>query len=487
MAGLLSLFQNPEQAGMLGISTGLLNAGGPSRIPVSFGQAMGSSLLQGNELQQAARKANLSADYLNAQTHHIATQDKLTEEKLRQAAENDATVKAILQKAGLLPSDQTAPVSQPGVSSLPGIAAGQSNPAPTAGQPASGGFPLNPSQIAALRLAGQPDLTPMYNAAQPNAQISQGVIIDKKTGKVLGTTPQVNRQGLTTQVVQNPDGSWSTVVTKGSEAALREQERIKQQEAAAYDLVNVPDIRGGYVQMTRQQAADLYSGRVAPQPVQSPATPAQAPQTATPPAPSVTPTLGTQPPPQQIAGQKALNEQFAKDYATWTMGAGADAAKQLAQLQDVVTRLKDVQKGKGPRLGLTGPTLGSMPDKVLNYIDPQAVSTRERVEEVIQRSLRTILGAAFTENEGKRLIARAYNPSQPEKENQIRVQRLLTQLKEAFNAKQSAIKYFQKNGTLEGWQGKLYSMSDFNPEGEAKPSVAPDSAFKVLGSRPAGG
>ena len=127
------------------------------------------------------------------------------------------------------------------------------------------------------------------------------------------------------------------------------------------------------------------------------------------------------------------------------------------------------------------------PTSVLNFVNPKAVSTQERVAEVVQRSLRAILGAQFTENEGVRLIARAYNPSQPESENKIRVQRLLTQLKEAYKAKQSASAYFQKHGTLEGWQGKLYSISDFNPEGPAKPSVAPDNAFKVLGSRPAGG
>ena len=158
------------------------------------------------------------------------------------------------------------------------------------------------------------------------------------------------------------------------------------------------------------------------------------------------------------AGGKAVDEQFAKDYVTFTTGGGADAARQISQLQDVTKALAQ------PGNELTGPLVGRVPDAVRAFTNPQAIAMRERVEEVVQRSLRAILGAQFTENEGKRLIERAYNPTQPPQENAIRVQRLMTQLDQAFKAKQDAVAYFQKNGTLEGWQGKLYSISDFAPE-----------------------
>lgn len=161
---------------------------------------------------------------------------------------------------------------------------------------------------------------------------------------------------------------------------------------------------------------------------------------------------------RQTAAGKAVDEQFAKDYVAFTSGGGAqDAAKQLAQLEDVT---KMLQEGNH----LTGPVRGMLPDTVRNITNPEAVEARERVEEVVQRSLRAILGAQFTENEGKRLIARAYNPSLPESENLIRVNRLLTQLHQAFDAKQSASRYFEQNGTLAGWKGKLPSISDFNPD-----------------------
>ena len=161
---------------------------------------------------------------------------------------------------------------------------------------------------------------------------------------------------------------------------------------------------------------------------------------------------------RQTAGGKTVDEAFGKDYVSWTTGMGADAAKQLGQLGDVTKALQQ------PGANLTGPWLGHTPDFVKSFTNPQSIAMRERVEEVVQRSLRAILGAQFTEKEGERLIARAYNPNQPEAENAVRVNRLYTQLQQAFQAKQDAAKYYQANGTLQGWNGKLYSISDFEPD-----------------------
>lgn len=162
---------------------------------------------------------------------------------------------------------------------------------------------------------------------------------------------------------------------------------------------------------------------------------------------------------RQRAGGKATDEAFAKDYVSFTQGGAQDAAKQLSQLQEVSAALKQ------PGADLTGPIRGSAPDFVQKFTSAgqKAIAMRERVEEVVQRSLRAVLGAQFTENEGARLIARAYNPSLSESENAVRVDRLLTQLQQAYATKQDAARYFEKNGTLQGWQGKLPSAADFDP------------------------
>lgn len=161
-------------------------------------------------------------------------------------------------------------------------------------------------------------------------------------------------------------------------------------------------------------------------------------------------------------GRKKADEAFGEEYATFRAGGGyADAVKQMEQLDDVLTEL---ESGKN----LTGPLTGSVPDSVLKFTNPEAISAREKVEEVVQRNLRLILGAQFTEKEGERLIKRAYNPNLSEAENAQRVRRLLGQMRTALQAKQDAADYFEQNGTLTGWRGKRYSFSDFAKAIEGK-------------------
>lgn len=157
-------------------------------------------------------------------------------------------------------------------------------------------------------------------------------------------------------------------------------------------------------------------------------------------------------------GQKAVDTEFAKDYAAYTAGGGfADVRKQLDQLAGVTKKLKSGQN-------LTGPVIGRVPDLIGAWTNPDAIATREAVGEVVQRSLRQVLGAQFTEKEGERLIARAYNPALPEVENRKRVARLRIQLTQAAKAKDNAVRYFEKHGTLKGWKGRLPSLGDFDPE-----------------------
>lgn len=157
-------------------------------------------------------------------------------------------------------------------------------------------------------------------------------------------------------------------------------------------------------------------------------------------------------------GQKAVDQEFAKDYVAYTAAGGfADVRKQLNQLKGVTAKLKSGQN-------LTGPVIGRVPDMIGAWTNPGAIATREAVGEVVQRSLRQVLGAQFTEKEGERLIARAYNPALPEIENRKRVARLRIQLTQAAQAKDQAVRYFEKHGTLKGWKGRLPSLGDFDPE-----------------------
>lgn len=167
-------------------------------------------------------------------------------------------------------------------------------------------------------------------------------------------------------------------------------------------------------------------------------------------------------------GQTQVDKEFAKEYVKWNASGGyADTQKQIGQL-------KEAQAALESGANITGPAVGRVPDWMRNIVNPESIETREAVEEVVQRNLREVLGAQFTEKEGERLIKRAYNDNLSEAENAKRVGRLITQIETAARQKADAMSYFEKNGTLSGWEGSLPTMSDFtsiNFDGTADASI----------------
>ncbi|MBL4680856.1 MAG: hypothetical protein JKY88_09055 [Pseudomonadales bacterium] len=166
-------------------------------------------------------------------------------------------------------------------------------------------------------------------------------------------------------------------------------------------------------------------------------------------------------------GEGKADEKFGDEYQKWITGGFADVQKSISQLEDVSKALGE------PDANLTGPTIGRTPDLLLERINPQSIATREAIEEIVQRNLRLILGAQFTEKEGTRLIKRAYNPNLSETENKKRVDRLLMQIKTAAEAKQASVDYFAKHGTLKGWAGHTPQLKDFDPDKQTSETARP--------------
>lgn len=162
--------------------------------------------------------------------------------------------------------------------------------------------------------------------------------------------------------------------------------------------------------------------------------------------------------PSFTPGETAVDKAYAKTYESDIINGGlADAEKNLAALKSVQSALTD-KNGKN----LTGPIVGRLPDAVTSFTNPEAINMRDRVEEVVQRNLRVILGAQFTNEEGKRLIARAYNPALSEEQNAQRLGALVAAMDQALQAKKAAAAFFEQNGTLKGFRGKTdFSFSDF--------------------------
>lgn len=165
--------------------------------------------------------------------------------------------------------------------------------------------------------------------------------------------------------------------------------------------------------------------------------------------------------PKLTKAEEQVDKEFAKEYIDFTVKGGAsDMQKSLNQLSTVRKDLVDIASGRSNK-NLTGPLLDIIPDFILSATNPDAIQAKEAVQEVGQRNLKAVLGGQFSEKEGELLLARAYNPALPEKENARRVNALFSAMEYAYQQKIAASNFYEENGTLKGFAGKLPKMSDF--------------------------
>jgi hypothetical protein len=206
--------------------------------------------------------------------------------------------------------------------------------------------------------------------------------------------------------------------------------------------------------------------------------------------------LGLQQPPQPPQTQAELvkksltpletkvEEKSAQDLVDFTIGGGfSDVQKGLSQLEIAKQTLQTQPEGK-----ITGKLVGAQDDTgLLKYTNPAAQDTKEQVQEIAQRNLRLILGPQFTAKEGEALINRVYNPALPQSVNVKRLDLLQEQMTSAAKTKQEAVDYYNTNGTLKGFKGKLYnSTSDFLNEYNNKIKSTEKAPAKSATQQPSG-
>jgi hypothetical protein len=153
-------------------------------------------------------------------------------------------------------------------------------------------------------------------------------------------------------------------------------------------------------------------------------------------------------------GFEQRDKLFADIALEWDIGGGVDALKQLTQIEDVIGR---IDRGES----VSGGFAGFAPDVVRAFVDPNAQDAKDTVEEVVQRNLKAVLGAQFAQSEGAELIKRAFNPRLSPEINRKRLQRLFTQMRIAGEQRQKMVEFFNKNGTLMGYEGKQPTVTDF--------------------------
>lgn len=150
-------------------------------------------------------------------------------------------------------------------------------------------------------------------------------------------------------------------------------------------------------------------------------------------------------------GQKAVDKAFAKTYEDFIVSGGY--AKSIGNLQSLVDLSDRLDSGKE---NLTGPIKGRVPE----MLRPTSVAARQDAERIIQEGLRATLGAQFTEREGERFLARSYDEKLPDEMNAKKLREAAQTLQSMIRAKKQAADYYEENGTLMGYKGKLYTVRD---------------------------
>jgi hypothetical protein len=144
--------------------------------------------------------------------------------------------------------------------------------------------------------------------------------------------------------------------------------------------------------------------------------------------------------------QSEVDKKFADDVADFVSGGAVKAAANIAKLDGAITALKD-----SGTVGASGPIVGLIPEKVRKpFTTDKTMAIQKDVEQVVQESLKAILGAQFAQKEAEQLLSRSFDTSLSEEANAARLEALRDQLKNALAAKTTAVDYFQKRGTLAG-------------------------------------
>lgn len=178
-------------------------------------------------------------------------------------------------------------------------------------------------------------------------------------------------------------------------------------------------------------------------------------------------------PAKPTVGQAMTDKIFAKEYNDYVLsGKFSDSVKSLDQLDEAVDILK---KSWG---GATGAIPSIAPDFIRKRVFglKGGYNAEQMVKEIVQRNLRPILGAQFTEREGQLLMERAFDPALDEKTNIKRIERLATQVRRMAEAKQKAVDYYEDKGTLQGFKGEIPDIeSVYTTVGQRKEAAAKEA------------
>ena len=130
-------------------------------------------------------------------------------------------------------------------------------------------------------------------------------------------------------------------------------------------------------------------------------------------------------------------------------------AQDTANIENLREKIKILNDGS---VNVSGGEFAVMPEVLMAQTHPEALAFVGDIRDIVFQSLRDKLGAQFTEREGDRLVAAAFDQRLPEQTNVKRLERLLKVIESTSASKQGMIDYYSQNGTLQGYESAALTV-----------------------------
>ena len=150
--------------------------------------------------------------------------------------------------------------------------------------------------------------------------------------------------------------------------------------------------------------------------------------------------------------EKDIDTQFGATAAKYLTGGKAQDTANIENLREKIKILNDGS------VNVSGGEFAVMPEVLMAQTHPEALAFVGDIRDIVFQSLRDKLGAQFTEREGDRLVAAAFDQRLPEQTNVKRLERLLKVIESTSASKQGMIDYYSQNGTLQGYESAALTV-----------------------------
>lgn len=145
--------------------------------------------------------------------------------------------------------------------------------------------------------------------------------------------------------------------------------------------------------------------------------------------------------------QMRADDRIMTEATEWNSVGRFQFATKLDKFDEILESLGESNLISGPLVGQVSES-SFVPEGVKAALLAESTNTRDTVNSIVFESLRDTLGPAFTENEGKRLVAAAFNIYLPEEMNRVRIIRLRDEIMKTAEYKNGLLEHYNEYGNF---------------------------------------